>query len=88
MSQVAIGDWGANGAHWANTPPSDPAPARQLTSQATYGGGLANRANKGVGSGGGGGQIRGERSRLPRFCMLRFGTGRMKVIHRTTDLAL
>ena len=48
MSQLAKGGLGgrganrANRANWANPPPSDPAPARQVTFQVTYsvGGGL------------------------------------------------
>ena len=39
-----------NRADWANPPPSDPVPARQVTFQVTYGVGWgANRANRGVG---------------------------------------
>ena len=43
------GNW-ANRANGANPPPSDPAPARQVTFQVTYGVGWgANRANRGRG---------------------------------------
>ena len=42
----------ANRANRANPPPSDPAPARQVTFQVTYGVRWgANRANRGVGGG-------------------------------------
>ena len=43
----------ANRANWANPPPSDPAPARQVTFRVTYGVRWgANRADRGVGGGG------------------------------------
>ena len=43
----------ANRANWANPPPGDPAPARQVAFQVTCGVGWgANRANRGVGGGG------------------------------------
>ena len=64
--RVATREWGpggggggrganrANRANRANPPPSDPAPARQVTFQVTYGVRWgANRANRGVGGGGG-----------------------------------
>ena len=42
----------ANRANRANPPPSEPAPARQVTFQVTYGVGWeANRANQGPGGG-------------------------------------
>ena len=40
MSRLAkggLGGWGANRANRANPPPSDPAPARQVTLQVTNG---------------------------------------------------
>ena len=40
MSRLAnggLGGQGANRANWANPPPSDPAPAHQVTFQVTYG---------------------------------------------------
>ena len=59
--RVATREWGpgggrgakpANRANRANPPPSDPAPARQVTFQVTYGVRWgANRANRGVGGG-------------------------------------
>ena len=53
MSRLAKGGWGANRANRANPPPSDLAPARQVTLQVTYGvgvgGGGANRANREMG---------------------------------------
>ena len=59
--RVATREWGpgggtganqANRANRANPPPSDPAPARQVTLQVTYGVRWgANRANRGVGGG-------------------------------------
>ena len=58
MSRLAKGGLGgrganqANRANRANPPPSDPASARQVTFQVTYGVGWgANRANRGVGWG-------------------------------------
>ena len=60
MSGLAKGGLGGGGANRANRanrgnpPPSDPAPARQVTFQVTYGVGWgANRANRGGGVGGG-----------------------------------
>ena len=56
MSRLAkggLGDRGANRANRTNPPPSDPAPAHQVTFQVTYGVGWgANRANRGGGGGG------------------------------------
>ena len=59
MSRLANGGLGvrganrANRANRANPPPSDPAPARQVTFQVTYGVRWgANRANRGWGGGG------------------------------------
>ena len=61
MSRPAKGGLGDSGANQANRAsrgnplPSDPAPAHQVTFQVTYGVGCgANRANRGVGGGGGG----------------------------------
>ena len=58
MSRLANGGLGgrganrANRANRANPPPSDPAQARQVTFQVTYGVRWgANRANRGVGGG-------------------------------------
>ena len=46
------GGRGANRANRANSPPSDPAPAHQVTSQVTYGVRWgANRASRGLGGG-------------------------------------
>ena len=56
MSRLAKRGLGGSGANWANRahranpPSSDPAPARQVALQVTYGVGWgANRANWGVG---------------------------------------
>ena len=58
MSRPAKGGMGgrqanrANRANRANPPPIDPAPARQVTFQVTYGVGWGvNRANRGLGGG-------------------------------------
>ena len=53
LAKEGLGGTGANPAnraHRANPPPSDPAPARQVAYQVTYGVGWGvNRANRGVG---------------------------------------
>ena len=53
--RIAAREWGGRGANWANRanpPPSDPAPARQVTFQVTYGVRWgANRATRGWGGG-------------------------------------
>ena len=55
MSRLENGGLGGQGANRANPPPSDPAPARQVTFQVTYGCGAgANRANRRGGGVGGG----------------------------------
>ena len=57
MPGLAKGWLRGTAANWANPPPSDLAPARQVTFPVTYVVGcLANRANQGVvwGAGGGG----------------------------------
>ena len=71
MSRLAKGGLGARGpnranrANRANPPPSDPAPARQVTFQVTYGVGWgADRANRGVGWGEPGAPL----SRASRLC--------------------
>ena len=66
LAKGGVGGKGANRANRANPPPSDPAPARQVTFQVTYGVGWgANRTTRGVG---GGNLVLRESGRASRPC--------------------